>query len=227
MLQRLLLIDVGVVILASLLAYARRGSHGAPHRGALRACTPHRQRTDGRDPSRDRSAGRAGRADAHLQHDAPPPAAQSGRPRAGEPPAPRTEQELQATNEILEQLSITDGLTKLHNHRFFQDHLTREIKRAKRTGEPLAMILLRHRRLQATERSPRPCRGRRGAAGRCPRPVRVGARERPPRPLRRRGVRHRLLRHRPRRRGGTGREGARRGGRGRPSRSKSRVVRSR
>ena len=30
-------------------------------------------------------------------------------------------------NEVLNQLSITDGLTKLHNHRFFQDHLTREI----------------------------------------------------------------------------------------------------
>ena len=37
--------------------------------------------------------------------------------------------ELQRANEVLNQLSITDGLTKLHNHRFFQDHLTREIKR--------------------------------------------------------------------------------------------------
>jgi diguanylate cyclase (GGDEF)-like protein len=49
--------------------------------------------------------------------------------------------QLQRANEVLEQLSITDGLTKLHNHRFFQDHLTREIKRVSRTGEPLAMLI--------------------------------------------------------------------------------------
>jgi diguanylate cyclase len=51
-------------------------------------------------------------------------------------------QALQAANEVLAQLSITDGLTKLHNHRFFQDHLTRELKRVQRTGEPLAMLLV-------------------------------------------------------------------------------------
>jgi len=51
-------------------------------------------------------------------------------------------QALQAANEVLAQLSITDGLTKLHNHRFFQDHLTRELKRVTRTGEPLAMLLI-------------------------------------------------------------------------------------
>jgi diguanylate cyclase (GGDEF)-like protein len=50
--------------------------------------------------------------------------------------------ELQRANEVLEQLSITDGLTKLHNHRFFQDHLTREIKRVNRIKEPLSMILV-------------------------------------------------------------------------------------
>ncbi len=49
---------------------------------------------------------------------------------------------LQAAKEQFEQLSITDGLTKLHNHRFFQDHLTREIKRVDRTGEPLSMLLV-------------------------------------------------------------------------------------
>jgi len=54
----------------------------------------------------------------------------------------RQNQELQGANEVLEQLSITDGLTKLHNHRFFQDYLTREIKRVRRSGEPLAMLLL-------------------------------------------------------------------------------------
>jgi diguanylate cyclase (GGDEF)-like protein len=51
-------------------------------------------------------------------------------------------EELQRANEVLAQLSITDGLTKLHNHRYFQDHLTREIKRLSRTGEPLSMILI-------------------------------------------------------------------------------------
>ncbi len=51
-------------------------------------------------------------------------------------------EELQRANEVLAQLSITDGLTKLHNHRFFQDHLTREIKRVSRTGEPLSMLLV-------------------------------------------------------------------------------------
>ncbi|MAG33417.1 MAG: hypothetical protein CL908_21280 [Deltaproteobacteria bacterium] len=51
-------------------------------------------------------------------------------------------EELQRANEILAQLSITDGLTKLHNHRYFQDHLTREIKRVSRTMAPLSLILL-------------------------------------------------------------------------------------
>jgi diguanylate cyclase (GGDEF)-like protein len=51
-------------------------------------------------------------------------------------------EELRRANEVLEQLSITDGLTKLHNHRFFQDYLTREIKRVSRTGDPLAMLLI-------------------------------------------------------------------------------------
>jgi diguanylate cyclase (GGDEF)-like protein len=50
--------------------------------------------------------------------------------------------QLQQANEVLEQLSITDGLTKLHNHRFFQDQLTREIKRVNRVKEPLSMILV-------------------------------------------------------------------------------------
>ena len=49
---------------------------------------------------------------------------------------------LQQATEVLNQLSITDGLTKLHNHRFFQDHLTREIRRVERNDEPLAMLIL-------------------------------------------------------------------------------------
>jgi diguanylate cyclase (GGDEF)-like protein len=50
--------------------------------------------------------------------------------------------ELQRVNEVFQQLSITDDLTKLHNHRFFHEHLPREMKRAVRTGEPLALILI-------------------------------------------------------------------------------------
>ena len=51
-------------------------------------------------------------------------------------------QELQRVNEVFQQLSITDGLTKLHNHRFFQDHLPREMKRSDRTNSPLCLILI-------------------------------------------------------------------------------------
>jgi diguanylate cyclase (GGDEF)-like protein len=50
--------------------------------------------------------------------------------------------ELQQANEVLEQLAITDGLTKIHNHRFFQDQLTREVKRAERTGTPLSLLVI-------------------------------------------------------------------------------------
>jgi diguanylate cyclase (GGDEF)-like protein len=50
--------------------------------------------------------------------------------------------ELAQANEVLSQLSITDGLTKAHNHRFFQDHLTRELKRAARVQEPVSMLLI-------------------------------------------------------------------------------------
>ena len=49
---------------------------------------------------------------------------------------------LQQANELLEQLSITDGLTKLHNHRFFQDQLTREIRRTERASTPLSLLLI-------------------------------------------------------------------------------------
>jgi two-component system cell cycle response regulator len=49
---------------------------------------------------------------------------------------------LKRAREVLEQLAITDGLTKIHNHRFFQDQLAREIKRSERTGEPLSLVLV-------------------------------------------------------------------------------------
>ena len=50
--------------------------------------------------------------------------------------------ELHRMNGVLSQLSITDGLTQLHNHRFFQDFLSREAKRADRTRDDLALILV-------------------------------------------------------------------------------------
>jgi diguanylate cyclase (GGDEF)-like protein len=51
-------------------------------------------------------------------------------------------EELQRVNEVFQQLSITDELTRLHNHRYFQEHLPRETKRAQRTGEALSLILI-------------------------------------------------------------------------------------
>ena len=51
-------------------------------------------------------------------------------------------EQLQRVNEVLAQLSITDGLTRLHNHRFFQEQFKRETRRADRTGTPLSMLLL-------------------------------------------------------------------------------------
>jgi len=50
--------------------------------------------------------------------------------------------ELQSANEVLAQLSITDGLTRLHNHRYFQDQLSREIRLHSRSGAPLSMLLI-------------------------------------------------------------------------------------
>jgi diguanylate cyclase (GGDEF)-like protein len=51
-------------------------------------------------------------------------------------------EELRRGNELLEQLSFTDGLTRLHNHRYFQDRLRVEVRRADRTGEQLALLLV-------------------------------------------------------------------------------------
>jgi diguanylate cyclase (GGDEF)-like protein len=42
----------------------------------------------------------------------------------------------------VERLAITDGLTGLHNHRYFYDRLVQEIARAKRYELPLSLLLL-------------------------------------------------------------------------------------
>ncbi len=48
----------------------------------------------------------------------------------------------QKQHEMLAKLSITDGLTQLHNHRHFQDQLGREIKRLARTNEGLSILII-------------------------------------------------------------------------------------
>jgi two-component system cell cycle response regulator len=50
--------------------------------------------------------------------------------------------ELIATNKRLELLSITDGLTHLHNHRYFQDELARAFEESQRYHRPLSMAMI-------------------------------------------------------------------------------------
>jgi diguanylate cyclase (GGDEF)-like protein len=47
-----------------------------------------------------------------------------------------------ALHERVQRLAVTDELTGLFNHRQFQDHLTREVRRAARLRVPLALIML-------------------------------------------------------------------------------------
>jgi diguanylate cyclase (GGDEF)-like protein len=54
----------------------------------------------------------------------------------------RRHRELTRANEVLEQLSATDGLTQLYNHRHFQAQFLREAKRVERTGGPLCLVLV-------------------------------------------------------------------------------------
>jgi diguanylate cyclase (GGDEF)-like protein len=50
--------------------------------------------------------------------------------------------ELAAANRRLEQLAITDGLTELHNHRYFHERLASEVERANRTHLPLSLLMI-------------------------------------------------------------------------------------
>ncbi len=49
---------------------------------------------------------------------------------------------IQRANERLERLAITDGLTGLHNHRYFRERLDEEFQRAKRYGTPLSCLIM-------------------------------------------------------------------------------------
>ena len=52
------------------------------------------------------------------------------------------QKELVETNRRLELLSITDGLTKLHNHRYFQDELARAFEESQRYDRPLSLAMI-------------------------------------------------------------------------------------
>ena len=51
------------------------------------------------------------------------------------------QKELMETNRRLEQLSITDGLTNLNNHRYFQDELVRAFEESARYERPLSLAM--------------------------------------------------------------------------------------
>ncbi len=61
--------------------------------------------------------------------------------RAGE--LNRVTEELKVLNEKLNQLSITDGLTEIYNHRHFQDRLSEEVERVHREkGGQISLLIL-------------------------------------------------------------------------------------
>lgn len=55
--------------------------------------------------------------------------------------AKRTD-DLKRANERLEKLAITDGLTGLYNHRYFQEMLIAEVQRQRRGGAPFSLIMI-------------------------------------------------------------------------------------
>src|SRR5436190_2058147 len=52
------------------------------------------------------------------------------------------QKELIDANKRLELLSITDGLTRLYNHRYFQDELARAFDESKRYNRPLSLAMI-------------------------------------------------------------------------------------
>jgi diguanylate cyclase (GGDEF)-like protein len=54
----------------------------------------------------------------------------------------RSNAELRRTNEVLERLAITDGLTGLYNRRHFQECWQRETGRAEREGRPASLLMI-------------------------------------------------------------------------------------
>ncbi len=50
--------------------------------------------------------------------------------------------ELAASNRVLAQLSYSDALTGLYNHRYFYQRLEQELERARSTGRPVALLML-------------------------------------------------------------------------------------
>jgi len=52
------------------------------------------------------------------------------------------QKELMETNKRLELLSITDGLTKLYNHRYFQDEMARAFEESQRYQRPLSLAII-------------------------------------------------------------------------------------
>jgi diguanylate cyclase (GGDEF)-like protein len=52
----------------------------------------------------------------------------------------RQREEFRSLNQELTELVITDGLTGLYNHRYFQDRLAEEIQRSVRTNKPFALL---------------------------------------------------------------------------------------
>ncbi len=52
------------------------------------------------------------------------------------------QKELLESNRRLEQLSITDGLTKLYNHRHLQDELSRAFEESQRYQRPLSFVIV-------------------------------------------------------------------------------------
>ena len=99
-----------------------------------------------------------------------------------------------ATLARLERVARTDDLTGLANRRAWDEHLSREVARAKRTGELARDRAARPRSLQGLQRHPRPPRGRPAAQAGCGRVDAGDPRDRHPRSLRRRGVRRRPAR---------------------------------